>query len=106
AFALPAVHLHQLVLRIVRKCLAVGSGYVSVLNVARGHLKVFLPQNGTRGVAGVYVDLDGFAFVGIRPSLGIVFVAKSALVVAHLLFGILVDVGQRGKVIGEIYTGI
>jgi hypothetical protein len=57
------------------------------------HLKVFFSQHGTRGVIWVYVDLDGFAFVGIRPGIGIFLTAKITAVVTHLLVRILVDVG-------------
>ena len=71
-----------------------------------GHLKVFFSQHGTRGVARVYVDLHGFAFVGIRPGFGIFLSAKFAAVVAHLLFWIVVDVGERGLVVGVVRTGI
>ncbi len=68
-------------------------------------LKVLFSQHGTRGVARVYVDLDGFAFVGIRPSLCIFLFAKITAVVAHLLIGIVVDIGQCGSVVGAVGTG-
>ena len=65
-------------------------------------LKVFFSQHGTPRVARVYVDFDGFALVGIRPSLGIIFVAKRAPEFAHLLFRIAVNVGQRSEVAAAI----
>jgi hypothetical protein len=57
-----------------------------------GHLKIFFSQHGTRGVARVYVDLDGFAFIGIRPGGGLVFVGKITAVVASLLLWIAVKI--------------
>src|ERR1700734_1864018 len=68
-------------------------------------LKVFFSQHGPRGVARVYVDLDGLALVKVRPGLGIFLLAKTAAVVAHLLFGIVVDVGQRSLVVGIVQGG-
>jgi hypothetical protein len=58
-----------------------------------GHLKVFFSQHGTRGVARVYVDHEGTAFVGIRPGLSLVLVAKPSAVIARLLLGIAVEIG-------------
>lgn len=58
----------------------------------QSYLKVFFSQHGTRGVARVYVGLDGFAFVGICPGLGIIFVGEIAAVFAHLLLGIVVGI--------------
>lgn len=56
-------------------------------------LNVLISQDGTRRIARVYMDLDGFALVGIGPSLGIFLFRKIATVVAHLIFEILVDIG-------------
>src|ERR1700678_2375748 len=46
-----------------------------------GQLKVFFSQHGTRGVARVYVDLDGLSFVRIRPSLGLFLIAQRSTVI-------------------------
>ena len=48
------------------------------------------------------MDCDGFTLVGIRPNLGIVLFPKSALVVANLLFGIVIKIGERGEVVSEV----
>ena len=70
-----------------------------------GHLKVFFSQQGTRGVARVYVDHDGTPFVGIGPGLRFFFAAEPFAVVAHLRFRIVVGVGKRGLVIGSVWIG-
>lgn len=49
----------------------------------------------------IYMGLNGFAFVRVCPCVGILFIAEITAVVAHLLFGIVVDVGQRCTVSGE-----
>src|ERR1700739_4722883 len=46
------------------------------------------------------MGLHGIAFVCVCPCVGILFIAEITAVVAHLLFGIVVDVGQRGTVSG------
>ena len=70
----------------------IGTGATCLM--VEGYLEVFFSQHRTCGVARVYVDLDGFALVRICPHRSILFAAKTALVVAHLLFGIAVDMAS------------
>lgn len=68
-------------------------------------LKVFFSQNGTGGVAWVYVDHDGFTLVGISPALRFFFAAEPFAEVAHLRFWIVVFIGKRGLVVGLVWIG-